>query len=199
MSFTLISFYTKDWFYPEHALRLAEECDNLKIEHVIEELQSTGSYLKNTCLKPAFILEKLLELNSPVLWVDVDGSVLKFPTLMNQIQPRADFAAKRMAPERSRTWHVGTMWFNNTPATIEFLKKWIENVGNISDESALEKTWQDHGHLLRTYDLPSEYFHISRKTHTIPTGTVITHRISDGVSKRSELPSAIAKAKKGIY
>lgn len=213
---TLISFYTKDWQYPQHAKRLKRECDALGIPSVIQELPSTGSYLKNTCLKPQFILDKLKELKSPVLWVDVDGSVLQKPKLTYKIDvtslesPRQeyaesplssgfDFAARRMAETRSRTWHVGTMWFNYTPAMIEFLEKWIENTGRISDESALEKTWQDHGWMIETYNLPPEYFYIERRGKPIPQGTVIMHRISSGESKKKEEPIAVQMAKDGVW
>lgn len=194
---TIISFYTNDWTYPAHAERLKKECDAIGINSLIEELPTTGSYLKNTCMKPQFILDKLNEIKSPVLWVDVDGSIYKKPELIDMLD--CDFAAKRMSAERSRTWHVGTMWFNYTPRMIHFLESWIKNIGVISDESALEKTWSEMSGLISTYDLPPEYFHIIRRTREIPKDTVIAHRISDGESKKLELPEAIERAKRGEW
>lgn len=192
---TLISFYTKDWKYPQHAERLKRECESFGIPYRIDELKSTGSYLRNTCLKPKFILDCLKQLESPVLWVDVDASLLNRPLCYI----KADFAARPMSPERDRTWHVGTMWFNYTPAMIEFLEKWIENTGNLSDESALEKTWQDHGFLIETCHLPKEYFYIERKTQPPPSGTVIMHRISDSEMKKRDMVLAKIKRENGVY
>lgn len=192
---TLISFYTNDWKYPQHAKRLAVECENIGLYYVIEELPSTNSYLKNTCLKPQFILDKLLELKSSVLWVDVDGSVLKKPHMTYF----ADFAACPMNPDRKRTWHVGTMWFNYTPAMITFIKEWIRNTGNLSDESALEKTWQKHGYRLSTVELSKEYFQIEQRGKQPPSDTIIMHRISNGDVKRSEMPIARRKREEGVW
>jgi len=192
---TLISFYTKDWKYPQHAQRLCGECEQLGVPCVIEELPTTGSYLKNTCLKPQFILDKLEELKSPVLWVDVDASLFKYPCF----EDRVDFAARRMAETRKRTWHVGTMWFDYTVHMIAFLKRWIENTGELSDESALERTWQELGDTLVTADLPPEYFYIERKGQTPPCDTVIMHRISDGPVKRAEMPVARRKREEGVW
>lgn len=191
---TLISFYTKDWQYPQHAKRLAAECEALGMPCVIEELPSTGSYLKNTCMKPQFILDKLQELKSPVLWVDVDGSIYKCVEMVN-----CDFAARRMSPERNRTWHVGTMCFNYTPNMLKFLERWIENTGNLSDESALEKTWQQFGATIDTVDLPPEYFYIEQRGKRPPTGTVIMHRISSSAMKRREMPIAKQKRDRGEW
>lgn len=189
----LISFYTEDWLYPYYAMSLKKDCEDLKIPHIIEKLPTTGSYLKNTCMKPQFILDKLKELKKPVLWVDCDGSVLRPPIFSTNF----DFAAKRKAKSSGRTWHVGTMWFNYTPAMIKFIEEWIKNTGGISDESSLEKTWKDIGSSITTMDVPKDYFVILKKGQK-PHGT-ICHRISDGPSKRKELPVALLKNKRGFY
>lgn len=189
---TLISFYTNDWKYPIFAEELAFDCKNLEIPYIIEELPSTGSYLKNTCMKPKFILDKLLQLKSPVLWVDCDGCVLGRPIFSNIF----DFAAKKRPLEHTRQWHVGTLWFNYTEASINYLKKWIENTGNISDDSSMERTWREIGHTVNAYDLPKEYFVILKRGEK-PYG-VICHRISDGIVKKREMPIALKKAKEGL-
>lgn len=198
MNLTIISFYTKDWLYEHYSKLLKKDCDRLGLQCKIEELPSTNSYLKNTCLKPQFILDKLIETKAPVLWVDVDGTILKKPIFFENNTDQFDFAAKKMPSYRKRTWHVGTMWFNYTPAMLAFLENWIINTGNISDESGLEKTWRENKLSLRTSDIPQEYFIIEPKNKMVPTNTVIFHRISSGLSKKKELPMAIRKGKKGI-
>lgn len=196
---TLISFYTNDWEYPKHAERLKRECEALGVPYKIEELKSTGSYLRNTCLKPQYILDCLKELKSPVLWVDVDASLFERPSLFSDVEWGLDFAARRMPEHRDRTWHVGTMWFNYTPSMISFIERWIENTGNLSDESALDKTWKDIGDTITTADLPPEYFYIEKKGHRIPPGTIIMHRISGGPIKRMEMPIARKKREAGEW
>lgn len=198
MNFTVISFYTKDWYYEHYSKELKEDCKRLGLNFKIEELPSTGSYLKNCCLKPQYILDKLLETKAPVLWVDVDGKILKKPIFFDALEKDVDFAARKMSRYRKRTWHVGTMWFNYTPAMIAFLESWILNTGGISDESGLEKAWRLNKLSLITSDIPEEYFIIEPKSKMIPQNTVIFHRISEGAAKKRELPQAIIKAKRGI-
>jgi hypothetical protein len=192
---TLISFYTKDWKYPQYAAALQVDCERLGVPYKIQCLESTGSYLKNTCLKPQFILDKLEQLKSPVLWVDCDASLLGKPVCDYGV----DFAARRMPETRDRTWHVGTMWFNYTPTMIKFVKRWIENTGNLSDESALDKTWREHGHTIQTSDLPPEYFYIERRGQRTPKDTVIMHRISDSQMKKMDMPMARKKRESGEW
>lgn len=192
---TLISFYTKDWKYPQYATALKMDCERLDVPYRIQELPTTGSYLKNTCLKPQFILDKLNELKSPVLWVDVDASLYGYPDCKYAV----DFAARRMPEHRDRTWHVGTMWFNYTPVMISFIQKWIENTGNLSDESALDRTWREIGDTITTADLPPEYFYIEKKGRSIPNGTVIMHRISKSPIKAMDMPVARKKREAGEW
>lgn len=191
---TVISFYTNDWKYPQFAKKLIHNCEMLDIPHQIEERRSTGSYLRNTCMKPRFIWEKLSEVKSPVLWIDCDGSLCAMPTFFFGLD--CDMAAKRMAPTRTRTWHVGTLWVNYTPAAMEFMRRWVDNTGAISDESALERTWREQP--INAVDIPPEYFRILQPRKFPRPGDVICHRISDGEVKRRELPGAIKKGKAGI-
>lgn len=191
---TVISFYTNDWKYPQFAKKLVADCNRIGVPNRIEERRSTGSYLRNTCMKPKFILDKLVELKSPVLWIDCDGSLCREPTFFHGLD--CDMAAKRMPATRARTWHVGTLWLNYTPAALAFMERWIDNTGAISDESALEKTWREAP--INVADIPPEYFRILQQRKVPKPGDVICHRISDGEVKKRELPGAIKRGKAGI-
>lgn len=179
----IVSFYTRDWEYPQHAKRLKAECEQLGLEYCIEERPSRKGYLENTCIKPTFISEMLYEHRRPILWIDVDASIYKRPDFFWDLT--ADFAAKRMAATRKRTWHVGTMWFNFTRDTIEFVDRWVKVTGEISDESALEATWQDFG-WLNAVDIPPTYFQIEKELTVPPSSVVIMHRLSNSPSKRQQ-------------
>lgn len=148
-------------------------------------------------MKPAFILEKLLQFKSPVLWVDCDATIRKQPIFFSGLT--ADIAAKKMPAHRERTWHVGTLWVNYTPAAIAFMEKWIANTGHISDESALNETWKKHSEEISIVDMPSSYFVIEPKNKNIPLDTVIMHRISDWPTKKREMPIAAARVKRGEF
>ncbi len=182
---TVISFYTQDWEYPIYAESLAIDCRKLEVPCVIEELKSTRSYLRNTCLKPKFIYDKLLQLQGPLLWIDCDGSLLKKPVFFDGLV--CDFAAKKKTDKSDRCWHVGTMFFNYTPAMVNFLEQWIKNTGKLSDESSLEVTWREIGHTINVSDIPKEYFDIIKGNIKPENETVIMHRISSGVDKKREM------------
>lgn len=178
----VISFYTDDWNYPIHAERFVKECDSLGLRCRVEKLASTGSYLKNCCMKPAYIQQCLEDEKGPVLWVDVDGSILRYPAYFES-GLEYDFQAKRMTG-RKRTWHVGTMWWNYTEQARDFIERWKVNTGESSDESSLEFTWRQP-HDLKSRDIPDEYFVIGKEKG------VICHRLSSSQMKRVENRKAI--------
>jgi hypothetical protein len=76
---TLISYYTGDPYYELCSVNLKKSCDNLGIPIVIENIQSLGTYWKNTLQKPSFILKKMKEFKSDVIWIDVDTKINQYP------------------------------------------------------------------------------------------------------------------------
>lgn len=179
----IISFYTNDWLYPQHANRLRAECTKLGLEYIIEERPSRGGYIQNSCIKPEFIRD-CLRLGRPVLWIDVDGSICQRPDFF--LDGYYDFQAKRMGPHRKRIWHVGTMYFNPTPATMAFVDAWIDRTGDMTDESSLDQTLKAKDWGLRTREVPPEYFMFCDRHDRPPKGAVIAHRLSKSESKRQQ-------------
>ena len=178
----VVSFYTEDWRYPEHAARLAGECRALGLDYHIERRASAGGYLENTCQKPTFLRECLERFARPVLWIDVDGSILSRPDYF--AEPGWDMQARRMPPHRPRTWHVGTLYW--APSALGFVREWEALTGGMSDESSLEQAWQLHGAGLRARDIPATYFEIPTPRRPRTAECVIFHRLSDGESKRKQ-------------
>ncbi|MCH9614665.1 MAG: hypothetical protein SP1CHLAM54_13710 [Chlamydiia bacterium] len=74
---TLISFYTP--LYTPQANRLKTSCEKFNVPHLIEMLPCQGTWEENCALKPTFILEKLDQLKTPLLWVDADAEILRQP------------------------------------------------------------------------------------------------------------------------
>jgi hypothetical protein len=176
----VISYCTPEAYYRVHAKRLRRECDSLNLQHKIIELPETGSWLKNCCHKPKYILDCLLELKQPVLWIDGDGSILRYPHYFED-GAEYDFQAKQMSSHRKRQWHVGTMWWNYTPDAIRFIERWVENTGEMTDESALEVTWRE-GLPLKARDIPASYFSFDETDQN----AVIVHRCSRTPKKINE-------------
>jgi hypothetical protein len=184
---TVVSFFTQEWEYPEHAARLREECRAFRLPCRIRELPSTGEYLANTRLKPSFVLDCLVTMQTPVLWLDADASLLKLPTA---VTGHYDFMAHPMAASRDRMWHVGVLFFNFTPASVDLCRRWVDHTRKGSDEAGMELAWRSamsetlwHG----TWGgLPDTYYDVLNGAHKTPyDDTVVAHRLSRSASKRA--------------
>lgn len=183
----IISFYTNTWEYPNYAKKMKLSCEKLGLEHYIVEEKDTGNWLKNTAKKPSFIYKTLQHFQTPLLWIDVDGSILKKPELLKNCD--FDFAARKKDSKQSRVWHVGTMFFNYTEPSLNFLKLWNERMETVdsSDELCLDIIWKEQSDIIKKLsvkELPKEYFEMLRQlNHTPSKETIICHRASKGESK----------------
>ena len=174
----IISFYTDDWEYPNHAKRLAGECIGLKLEHHIEKKESTRDYIKNTAIKPFFIRECLQRFQRSVLWLDVDGTLLKSPGLGHL---DSDFAACEYFNKEkiSRDWAVGIMWFNHTPAALALLDEWCDNTSRGTDEAAFDVAWKKLKSDIKAHTLPPRYHFVKwRMTLEVPKDTIFCNHLS---------------------
>lgn len=174
----VISFFTDDWEYPQHARRMRRDCESLKLEHHIERRDSTHNYIKNTTIKPFFIRDCLNKFQRPVLWVDVDGVLLKQPGLKNI---DADFAACEYFNKQNldRDWAVGILWFNYTPEAIALLDKWCSQATDKTDEAAFDIAWKKLKDILKVYTLPPKYHFIKwRVSLEIPEDTIFYNQLS---------------------
>lgn len=173
----IISFYTNDWRYPDHAKRMQEDCERLGLEHYIKEKESTKDYIKNTAIKPFFIKECLEIHRRSVLWVDVDGILLKDPMLENL---NTDFAATEYQnAELDRDWAVSILWFNYTPGCLALVEEWCNNSIGKTDEAAFDIAWKKLKDSVTVTKLPIEYcFNKWRNTLTVPRDTVFCNQLS---------------------
>lgn len=174
----LISFYTTDWEYPEHAIRLAKECDTFGIDHFIQEKESTKDYIKNTALKPYFIKDCLEKFKAPVIWVDVDAMILK-PFDVGDIT--ADMlACNHMGSHVNREWAVAFLVFNYTSATMQFIDLWCEATAHAgTDEAAFEIAWQKLKDDINIETLPATYHFVKwSNSLVVPEDIIICHQLS---------------------
>jgi hypothetical protein len=180
-AFTLVSFYTPDWKYPEYAQSLADDCTRLGLGFAIESKPSTNTYVGNCNLKPYFIRDKLRELKKPILWMDVDGSIITRPDLLLTGDINSfDMAGNRSVTDTSRI-HVGSIWFNYTDIIMEFVDAWCEAIAARGiDDSVFNGLWQQFSDKIKFYELPPEYFVIlANPMSPIPDASCIIHRLSN--------------------
>jgi hypothetical protein len=184
---TVVSFYTDDWDYPKYAMQLQDDCERLGLTHHIVEQPSANDYVKNCNIKPFFIRDMLLRFKGPVFWIDVDGSIVARPNLL--LTPdidNFDMAANRSVRDPSRI-HVGSIWFNYTPITLNFVDTWCNDLLNRGiDDAVFNGIWKQFADKIKFYELPPEYFFIlPTPTSTVPENVCVTHRLSASPLKQS--------------
>jgi len=176
----ITSFYTPDWQYPEFARQLTHDCEKLGLEYHIVEKQSNNDYAKNCNIKPFFIKESLEKFKKPILWMDVDGSIVSKPELiLNNTILEYDVAANRALNDASKI-HVGSIWLNYTKSTMSFIDDWCESVVNGGiDDGQFNSTFRKHEDNIKFYELPPNYFVILKNLDSKPPeNSCIVHRIS---------------------
>lgn len=132
----IVSFYTPDWSYLDHAARLKEECNKLNLENYIVEIPSLNNYPKNCNIKPKFILDCLLEFQRSVLWVDVDNSIIKIP---QEMVDNENYDIIGVSKKNHELIYVNCLCFNFTEKSKIFLKNWKDAADKFIDDGAFQQ------------------------------------------------------------
>lgn len=148
MKTKLISFYCDTdggTYYSDHAKRLEKNCNDLDINYEITHLESFNDYRLNTLRKPKFILEKMHEFKSPILWMDVDSYLhrkLDFFDVFEDLDFDMVYAteAKDWGPMKA-----SPIYLPYREKTIKMMELWIEGCDKVLQEN---KTLFDHEVLL---------------------------------------------------
>jgi hypothetical protein len=124
MDHTLISYYSdlpNSTQYKDAANELIKRCNLFKVKHDVTGLESAGSYSKNCLMKPGFILRKLTEHKSPVIWMDCDTRFISSFSEFNNIKE-----------DICLTSHSGKMdsitaspiFFNYSVGSFKIIREW---------------------------------------------------------------------------
>jgi len=175
--YIIISYYTKGTGYQKEAEGLIKTLIDLDLPYDVKGIDNLGGWQRNTHYKATFILQQLLKHKKPVVFVDADARILKYPKLFSSLV-NYDFAYHPL------DWYLqwrgmkgdkvealsGTLWVNYNDKAIAFLRDWIEeNNRNIDwEQRNMEKAlkrWEDK---LKIYHLPVEYCAIIRHDGSLP-------------------------------
>jgi hypothetical protein len=179
----IVSFYTNDWKYIEFSKRLVEDCHRLKLDNYVVELPTTGSYYHNCRMKPTYILECLEKFQRPLLWIDVDGSLVKYPDILLDVNNSFDIAANKKTWDRTQ-WHVNSIWFNFTEPSINFVQKWCNK--SAIDDGAFQETYQELQNNIRMLELPDNIHSMVTGNQLIKDEVCFLHRLSTSEIKLRE-------------
>lgn len=128
MKTKILSFYRDkgdETYYTDHHNRLLKNLQHFNnTNYHIEHLNGVEGY-RSVCLqKPKFILQKIKQYKSSVLWIDIDSYVhksLEFFDTFNFMDVDFVYAC---ATELKAPGKASPLYFNYTPIVIELLEDW---------------------------------------------------------------------------
>jgi len=161
-----VSYYTENTGYVDEVQRLIKSLILHGLPYSIESIKSRGNWNLNTRYKAEFILKMLDKYEMPLVFLDADAEVKRFPYLFQKLADRnsCDIAVLR---NQNQGLLSGTMYINNTDKVREILGLWIlENKNShkdIFEQTCLQKVLLASEELKRGFvieNLPEDYVYI---------------------------------------
>lgn len=118
--FAIIAYYTLDSIYREEVKRLISSLNTFNLDYYIEGIPLLGDWKTCTDYKATFILRAISYLKTPVIFIDADGEVIKYPELFECLN--ADVAA---FINHINNLLSGTVYFANNNKVKKLIKYWI--------------------------------------------------------------------------
>ena len=194
MKTEIISFYSDvdgTTYYSDCAKRLAPQLTALDIPHDIRDKPSLGSYQKNCLSKPLFIASMLAEKKKPVVWLDVDASVIRTMEMLDSYEGNTDIGIA-CSQNNIMTAIPCMMYFGYTDASNWFLNEWISMCNALLEVGK----WFDHEAMLSIIhnckDNPNIRFKVAGPNYCVWPGhendsSVVVLGLSDADSKKEKL------------
>ncbi len=161
-NFTVISYYTKDTPYEQEAKTLINSLQKFDIKYDIVRVVNKGSWVKNCAYKAEFCLSMLSKHKSPIVWIDCDAVILRYPTLFNELSDYDVAVHYRNRITRPKELLSGTVYFNYTFESLKVIAYWVVECltdENLWDQKALSRAINKIDNL-KLYTLPASYVKI---------------------------------------
>jgi len=177
----IISYFTRLTPYEQVANEfIIPSVKKWNLSHDIKAIKDLGSWQLNTGYKATFIKEMLLKHKEPIVFIDCDGEIVKYPELLYKIPDNIDigyfhfnwFHHWRNQPENTSNIQLlsGTMYFNYSEKVLLLIDEWIKNVEENTHEWE-QKTLQNIVYTrndLNIYKLPAEYCTVLMHDYSLP-------------------------------
>jgi len=178
-----ISYATKDTPYVDelntHLLPTLKKFD---LNYDIEYPANRGNWQANTGYKSEFILKMLEKHKRPVIFLDADAEIWKYPGLFENISNKYDLGVHIL--DWGWVWHKkhinkkellsGTMYIPYKEKTLEIIKEWIIEVKDNSsqwEQRVLHNVVDNHPELY-IFHLPFEYITFPNHKNELPLHAV---------------------------
>lgn len=135
------------------------------------------TWIETVAYKPQFILEKLNELKSPVVWIDADAEIIRRPDLFYELE-NYDLAYYT----RNRDGYIellsGTMYLSYNQNVLNLVEQWAE----LSKQWAQSNVWEQKilqelvpKTKLKVFDFPVSYCQIFDQSDMLKEPGVVVH------------------------
>ena len=139
----IVSYYTKDTVYQLEVQNLIASCEKWGLEHHIEPILSYGSWEKNCCYKPFFLMEKMQQFKRPLFWVDADAVFESAPKWQEVFSKDLAIRLNKDLDDSHPSKVIsGSVYINATSNAAKVLKLWGEEcIRSFSDPERKEEVW----------------------------------------------------------
>lgn len=186
----VISYYTEGTGYEKEVQGLLSSLRRFNLEYDIKGIKSLGDWQKNTHYKAKFIKAMLMKHRKPVLWIDADAVINKYPFLFNDLD--ADVACyfrnygkfPISSRKEGKELLSGTLYFDHNEKVLALLSKWIKaNKANPTrwEQKNLEeaiKGWDG-----RIVELPPQYCKIFDTMKSVDNPAITHYQASRHLRK----------------
>ena len=170
-----ISFYTSEGKYPELAKKLTRSLNKFDLQsHIVNINRNFKTWEQGTHYKSNFILQSLLKFRKPVVWMDIDTEIWKFPELLfadhdfaiyNWIADKGHHLTGKIPYDpKSKVLMCsgGVQKYSYTAPSIHLLINWINNLNEPNykkkgDDPCLDITFNKGNFDLKVLWLPKTY------------------------------------------
>jgi len=139
----IVSYYTQGTLYQLEVQNLIASCEKWGLEYHVEPIASFGSWERNCCYKPFFLMQKLQEFARPLLWTDADAVVVQKPRWLDAFGE--DFAVRMhddLEEGHPSKVLTGGVYVNATQGGARILRAWGEEcIKAFNDPHRTEEVW----------------------------------------------------------
>jgi hypothetical protein len=134
----IVSFYTVGTPYEQEVENLRRSLVSFNLRYSIEGVPNLGSWMLNTHHTPTFIKRMLDAAGCPVIYLDADSVVLRYPHEFYTVPNDVDFGCCYFNwPKRRPELSGAVLYFSQSKLSHRILDEWIEANKDMSTRNAL--------------------------------------------------------------
>lgn len=145
---------------------LVQSLDRWGLSYDIEFWDLRGKWIENCNKKPEFIIRKMCEHKTDIVWLDADAVVQEYPIYFDVLREDIGVCYEDFAQALPEKLQSGTLYFKRNSRVVHTLNTWRkrgEKHSNLLDQRLLRDTLLgEHfqAHKISLFFFPQSYYHI---------------------------------------